>query len=275
MMSYSFQKSLMKTLRYIVLTVFILTVLIPLLVILSSSFKSEQEIFDVPFHFIPKEPVTYNFSRLAENFPLYTWNSVKLTFIISVVQLLTSTTGAYVFSKIRWKGREFIFMLYLMSMMIPSQAITIPQFLIIRNIGLYDSHLALVLIGAFTAFGTFLIRQYLISIPETYSEAARIDGAGEWKIFGLIMMPMAKSVLVTQAIFSFRHFWNDFYAPLIYITSPELKTLPLGMTDFAREQYTYWGPQMAAALISIIPVLIIFVFCQRYFIQGVASSGIK
>jgi multiple sugar transport system permease protein len=160
-------------------------------------------------------------------------------------------------------------------MMIPMQAVMIPQFLIIRSINLYDTHMSLVLLGAFTAFGTFLIKQFFMSIPDTYCEAARIDGAKEWTIFSTLMLPMSKAVLVTQIIFSFRYFWNDFFTPLIYITTPQLKTLPLGMTDFVREQYVYWGPQMAAALISIVPVLVIFLFGQKYFVQGVASSGIK
>lgn len=115
----------------------------------------------------------------------------------------------------------------------------------------------------------------MMSIPDTYSEAARIDGASEWKIYGSIIMPMSRSVMITQMIFSFRYFWNDFFNPLIYLTSQKLKTLPLGMSDFVREQYVYWGPQMAAALISIIPVIIIFIFGQKYFIQGVSASGIK
>lgn len=250
-------------------------VMMPLLVVLSSSFKNESNLFDFPFKFIPTNPVTTNFMRLKENFPRYILNSIKLTSTIVIVQLVTATTGAYVFSKIKWKGRDFIFTLYLISMMIPSQAVTIPQFIIIRTMGLYDSHMALVLLGAFTAFGTFLVRQFFLSIPDTYSEAAMIDGAQDWTIFFRIILPMAKSVLVTQIIFSFRYFWNDFFAPLIYITTPELKTLPLGMTDFVREQYVYWGPQMAAALISILPVLVIFLFGQKYFIQGVSASGIK
>ena len=144
-----------------------------------------------------------------------------------------------------------------------------------RNLNLYDTHAAIILLSTFTAFGTFLIRQYFLSVPDTYLEAARIDGAREWTIFFNIMLPMAKPVLVTQAVLSFRFFWNDFFTPLIYLTTPELKTLPLGMTDFVREQYVYWGPQMAAALISIIPVLIIFMFGQRYFIEGVSSSGLR
>ncbi len=275
MISYKNKKNIKEIAKYIVLVFFAIVVLIPLLITVSSSLKNESALFDFPFRFIPKEPTTNNFIQLLDKFPLYTYNSVKLTLTIVLVQLITASTGAYVFSKIEWKGRDIVFGMYLASMMIPSQAVMIPQFLIIRKIGLYDTHAALVLLGAFTAFGTFLVRQFMLSIPKTYNEAARIDGAKEWTIFLSLILPMSKSVLVTQVIFSFRFFWNDFFTPLIYLTSDELKTLPLGMTDFVREQYVYWGPQLAAALISIIPVLIVFLFGQRYFIQGVASSGLK
>ena len=275
MTSYRTKQLVQKIAKYVVLIFVTVLMLLPLVIVLSSAFKTETEIFEFPFHFIPHDPVTYNFSQLADNFPMYTLNSIKVTVITTIVQLVTASTGAYVFSKLEWKGRDFIFMLYVASMMIPSQAVTIPQFIIVRTLGLFDTHAAIVLLGAFTAIGTFLIRQFMLSIPMTYNEAARIDGAREWTIFARIVLPMSKSVLVTQAIFSFRYFWNDFYTPLIYIITPALKTLPLGMTDFATQQYVYYGPQMAAALISIVPVLIIFVFGQRYFIQGVSASGIK
>ncbi|MFC2387874.1 carbohydrate ABC transporter permease, partial [Treponema socranskii] len=270
----SFNKNI-KIGKYIFLIIITIISLFPILLVLSSSFKNESEIFDFPFHLIPRQIIFSNFIRLSRNFPLYIWNSVKLTSIIAVLQLFSASTGGYVFSKLKWKGRNFIFGLYLASMMIPLQAVTIPQFIIMRNLNLYDTHAAIILLSTFTAFGTFLIRQYFLSVPDTYLEAARIDGAREWTIFFNIMLPMAKPVLVTQAVLSFRFFWNDFFTPLIYLTTPELKTLPLGMTDFVREQYVYWGPQMAAALISIIPVLIIFMFGQRYFIEGVSSSGLK
>ncbi|QTQ10957.1 carbohydrate ABC transporter permease [Treponema parvum] len=275
MISYNTKKTIGKFVKYVFLLFITVISLLPIVIVLSSSFKNESEIFDFPFHLIPRKLIFSNFAQLSENFPLYIWNSIKLTSIITILQLFSASTGGYVFSKMQWKGRNFIFGLYLASMMIPSQAVTIPQFVIMRTLNLYDTHLAIILLCTFTAFGTFLIRQYFLSIPDTYIEAARIDGAREWIIFFKIMLPMAKPVLVTQAILSFRFFWNDFFTPLIYITTPELKTLPLGMTDFVREQYVYWGPQMAAALISIIPVLIIFMFGQRYFIEGVSSSGIK
>lgn len=275
MISFNKNKKNIKIGKYIFLIIITIISLFPILLVLSSSFKNESEIFDFPFHLIPRQIIFSNFIQLSRNFPLYIWNSVKLTSIIAVLQLFSASTGGYVFSKLKWKGRNFIFGLYLASMMIPLQAVTIPQFIIMRNLNLYDTHAAIILLSTFTAFGTFLIRQYFLSVPDTYLEAARIDGAREWTIFFNIMLPMAKPVLVTQAVLSFRFFWNDFFTPLIYLTTPELKTLPLGMTDFVREQYVYWGPQMAAALISIIPVLIIFMFGQRYFIEGVSSSGLK
>ncbi|MBK5201175.1 MAG: carbohydrate ABC transporter permease [Spirochaetaceae bacterium] len=275
MISYRKKKNIENLVKYFVLIFCAIIVLIPLLITISSSLKNESALFDFPFRFIPKKATSNNFAQLLEKFPLYTFNSVKVTLTIVIVQVITASTGAYVFSKIEWKGRDIIFGLYLASMMIPSQAVMIPQFLIIRKMGLYDTHAALVLLGSFTAFGTFLIRQFMLSIPMTYNEAARIDGAKEWTIFLSLILPMSKAVLVTQIIFSFRFFWNDFFTPLIYITTDKLKTLPLGMTDFVREQYVYWGPQLAAALISIIPVLIVFLFGQKYFIQGVASSGLK
>ena len=275
MISFNKNKKNIKIGKYIFLIIITIISLFPIVLVLSSSFKNESEIFDFPFHLIPRQIIFSNFIRLSRNFPLYIWNSVKLTSIIAVLQLFSASTGGYVFSKLKWKGRNFIFGLSLASMMIPLQAVTIPQFIIMRNLNLYDTHAAIILLSTFTAFGTFLIRQYFLSVPDTYLEAARIDGAREWTIFFNIMLPMAKPVLVTQAVLSFRFFWNDFFTPLIYLTTPELKTLPLGMTDFVREQYVYWGPQMAAALISIIPVLIIFMFGQRYFIEGVSSSGLK
>ena len=264
-----------KILRGLLLLTVCLVIFGPLVVMISSAFKTDSEIYDFPMSIIPKIPTAGNFLELADRFPLYTWNSIKITAIIVLVQLTTAASGAYAFSKLQWKGRDFVFMLYVVSIMIPIQAIIIPQFLIIRNLGLYNTHLALVLTGAFTAFGTFLIKQYFMTIPYSYSEAAYIDGANDFLIFFRIMLPLAKPVFATQVIFSFRFFWNDFFTPLIYITSQRLKTLPLGMSDFATEFYVYRGPQMAASFISIIPVMIIFIAAQKYFVEGVAAAGVK
>ncbi len=271
----SLSTALFKFVRAAILAITAGLILAPLVVMASTAFKPDGEIYDFPMRLIPKMPTLDNFARLMDRFPLYVWNSAKLTTIIVVVQLITATTGAYAFSKLHWKGRDALFLLYVVSIMIPIQAVIIPQFIIVRNLGLYDTHLALVLTGAFTAFGTFLVKQYFMTIPDSYVEAAHIDGADEFTIFFRLMLPLAKPVIATQVIFSFRFFWNDFFAPLIYLTSQRLKTLPLGMADFATETYTYVGPQLAASFISIIPVMIIFLSAQRYFVEGVAASGVK
>jgi multiple sugar transport system permease protein len=132
-----------------------------------------------------------------------------------------------------------------------------------------------ILVSIFTAFGTFLVKQFFMTIPQSFVEAARIDGATEFQIFWKVMLPLSRPVIATLVIFSFRFFWNDFFTPLIFLSSPELKTLPLGMADFASQYDIEYGPQMAASFISIIPVLIIFALAQKHFVQGTMSSGIK
>jgi len=262
-------------LGYICLAVAILVVLFPLAMMVSSSFKDEMAIFSYPIKFIPENPILDNYRRLKEHFPKYILNSFKVTIIIVIAQLITATTGGYAFAKLRWKGRDTIFLIYIGSLMVPIQVYLIPQFIIIRMIGLNDSHLALVLVSTFTAVGTFLMRQFFMTIPDSLIESAKIDGATHIQIFTRIILPLSKPVIATLAILSFRWSWNDFFFPLIYITSEHLKTLPLGLADFASEYYTYYGPQMAASALSTIPVMVLFFILQKYIIQGSITSGIK
>lgn len=260
---------------YAVLIVVSLVVMLPLIVIISSSFKTESEIFAFPMTIVPREPILGNFLDLQTNFPRYIYNSFKTTTIIVIVQVLTATTSAYAFSKLAWRGRDALFLTYVATFMVPIHAIIIPQFVIVRSLGLFNTHLAVILVSAFTAFGTFLVKQFFMTVPDSLLEAARIDGASEYTIFLRIMLPLSKPVLATVVIFSFRFFWNNFFTPLIYLVSPELKTLPLGMADFVSQYSVRHGPQMAASLISIIPVLIVFFIGQRNFVKGMVTSGIK
>lgn len=260
---------------YAILAFTCLVILYPLLVIISSSFKTESEIFTYPMTIIPRSPVLKNFAALQGRFPLYIINSLKVTLLITAVQVITATTAGYAFSKLRWKGRDFLFLLYISSIMIPFQVYIIPQFIIVRLLGLYDTHLALILVSSFTAFGTFLVRQFFLTIPDSYIEAAKISGVNHFHIFMKIMLPLSKPVVATLGILSFRYWWNDLFTPLIYLTTQALKTLPLGLADFVSEYDVYYGPQMAASLIAIIPVLAIYVFAQKYIVSGVVASGIK
>lgn len=267
-------KIISKTTSWTLIVIMTVLIIMPLYVVITASFKNEADIFGAPMAVMTKNSGFFNFQQLAK-FPLYIWNSIKVTFLSTVLQLVTASTSAYAFSKLKWKGRDGLFVIYLMSMMIPIQVIIIPQFIIIRNLGLYDSHLALILVGSFSVFATFLMKQFFMTIPNSLLESARIDGAKEWTVFMHIILPLSKTVIATVVIFSFRWFWNEFFSALIYIASAELKTLPLGMTDFVGEYEVYFGPQMAAALISLIPVMVIFLSLQQYFIEGLASSGIK
>lgn len=263
---------------YLCLGIGTFTVLVPLAIIFSSAFKPEYQIFDYPISWVPKEITLTNFVKLQQgttNFILYIFNSFKVTILTVIVQVFTSTTAGYAFSKLYWKGRDYIFLLYIGTMMIPIQVYIIPQFIIVKNLGLYDSHLALILVNSFTAFGIFLIKQFFMMIPDSLLEAARIDGANDLVIFRRIMLPLSGPVIATLVIFSFRYFWNDFFGPLIYLTSPDLKTLALGMADFVGQYFIYYGPQMAASLVSIVPLLVLFLFAQKYIIQGVAATGLK
>ncbi len=271
-----------KTVVFAVLCLMAALILLPLLYMFSVAFKNEMDIFEYPVRLIPKLITWDNFKRLFfddagnfnfNSFPVYTINSFKLTLIIMVVQIFTSTTAAYAFAKLKWKGRDLLFLIYVASIMIPAQVLIIPQFIIVRNLGLYNTHLAVILLGAFTAFGTFLIKQYFMTIPDSLLEAARIDGAGEFLIYWRIMLPLAKPAIAAQVIFSFRYFWNDFFVPMIYLTDPHLKTIPLGMTDFVTESFVFYGAQMAACVLSVLPVLVIFLFAQKYFMEGVVARG--
>ncbi len=260
---------------YFVLAVAALLVLLPLALIVSNAFKTENEIFAYPVSWIPRSPTLDNFLALRADFPRYIFNSFRVTIIIVAVQLVTATTGAYAFAKLQWRLREVLFIVYIASMMVPVQTFIIPQFIIVRNLGLYDSHAALVFVSAFTAIGTFMTKQFFMSIPDSLLESARIDGAGSVRIFLEIVLPLSKPVIAVVGVLSFRWFWNEFFNALIYITSEELKTLPLGLSDFVSEYAVFYGPQMAASLVSIIPVLIVFFAGQRYFVEGVATTGIK
>jgi len=263
------------SLFYLFLFIASLFILFPMVIIISSSFKTEQEIFTYPVSIIPGKIVLKNFFALAKNFPLYIFNSFKVTLIIVFVQAVTATTAGYAFSKLNWRGRDAVFLLYVASIMIPFQVYIIPQFIIVRTLGLYNSHMALILVSSFTALGTFLVRQFFMTIPDSYIEAAKINGANHFYIFRTIMLPLSKPVTATLIILSFRYWWNDLFTPLIYITSRNLKTLPLGLADFVSEYDVYYGPQMAASLIAIIPVIIVFILAQKYIVQGVVASGIK
>ena len=262
---------------YGLLVLLSITILLPFLWMVSSSLKTSQEVFSVPMKWLPENPVWKNFQEIWTKIPLLLFfkNSFKLAIIITVLQVLTSSFAAYPFAKMHFPGKDLIFLCYIATIAVPWQVYMVPQFIMIRKMQLADTHLSLILMQAFTAFGVFLMRQAYLSIPNELSEAARIDGLSEFGIYRKIMLPLSKSAIATLIIFSFVNVWNDYMGPMIYLNSTELKTIQLGLRMFITQYSADYNLIMAAALISLIPVGVLFLSMQRFFIEGVATSGLK
>ncbi len=275
--SLSRQKKLGNFLTYAFLVILSVSMLLPFLWMASASLQMDKDVFRFPFRWIPREPRWKNYLLIWKRVPFLTFilNTVKLTTIITALQIFTSSLAAYAFAKLRFKGRDLIFTCYIATIAIPWQVYMVPQFIIMRKLGLGDSHLALILLQTFTAFGVFLMRQFFVTIPGELSEAARIDGLGEYGIFFRIILPNAKPALATLTIYSLVLVWNDFMGPLIYLSSEKLKTIQLGLRMFIAQYSAEYSLIMAASLVSLVPIILLFVFLQRFFVEGVATSGLK
>lgn len=257
-----------------------LIILFPFFWMLSASFKLPLDIYKFPIEWIPKIWTWGNYQEVwfkqDPPFTLYYFNSIKVAVICVAGQLLTSALAAYGFARVDFKGRNILFLLYLATMMIPFQVLMVPRFMLFRWMGLYNTHWALILPALFSPLGTFLLRQYFMTIPAELSESARVDGAGELRIFWRIILPLAKPALASLAILTFVWRWNDYDGPLIFLTKRELYTVPLGLTNFIDEM----GAQqdnliMAASISALLPILVVFMLGQKYFIEGMTAGSIK
>ncbi len=264
-------------LKYVVILCSSFIMVIPFLWMISASFKDNLDVFEFPIKWIPDPFLTSNYTYIWEkaNYLLLFGNTVKLTIIITLLQLVTCSLAAYAFSKIIFPERDKLFLTYLATLMVPFQVIMIPQFIIIRNLGLSDTHLALILIQAFNPMGVFLLKQFYMTIPNELSEAARIDGLNEFGIYSRIILPLAKPTLASLTIFTSVTVWNDFLAPLIYLSSSSKYTIQLGLRNLISENSAEYGPIMAASVISLIPILIIFLSCQKFFVEGTTAGSVK
>lgn len=266
-----------RILIYILLILLALIMLIPFAWMLSSSLKLNKDVFVFPMQWIPSNPRWQNYSDIWTRIPLGTFilNTVKLSVIVTILQVFTSSFAAYAFAKLRFKGRNALFLGYIATIAVPWQAYMVPQFIMMRSMGLNNTHLAIICLQAFSAFGVFLMRQFYQGIPDELCEAARIDGLNEYGIWFRIMLPLSKPAISTLVIFTFVTTWNDFLGPMIYLTKTELKTLQIGLRMFISQYSSEYGLIMAASVVALIPVLIIFLSLQKYFVEGVATSGIK
>lgn len=200
-------------------------------------------------------------------------NSILVTVTVTTGQVLIASLAAFAFARLRFKGREALFLLYLATLMIPFPVTLIPNFLIINRLGWYDSYPALIVPGLFSVFSTFLLRQYYRTIPLEMDEAARIDGASSLRIWWQVIVPLSGPVLATLAVFVFQSTWNEFLWPLVVTTSEEMRTIPVGLSYFVGQYSTAWGLLMAGSVIAVLPILIIYVLAQKWFVQGITLSG--
>lgn len=271
------QETIKKFVLYAVIIAITIVMIVPFIWMLSASLKLSRDVFVFPIEWIPSVPRWQNFVDIWEQIPLalFIYNTAKLTVIVTVLQLLTSSFAAYAFAKLRFPYRDALFLGYVATISVPWISYMVPQFIMMREMGLNNTHAAIICLQAFTAFGVFLMRQFYMSIPDELCEAARIDGMNEYQIWYKIMLPLSKPALSTLTIFTFVTTWNDFLGPMIYLTETKLKTIQIGLRMFISQYSAEYGLIMAASVVSLIPVLIVFLTLQRFFVEGIASSGLK
>ena len=267
-----------KIIIYAILLLITAAMLVPFLWMLSASIKTDREVFLMdPFVFIPETPRWDNYIKIWTKIPMlkFVGNTVFLTIIVTILQLLTSSFAAYSFAKLDFKHKNKLFLAYIATIAMPWQVYMVPQFIMMRSMGLNDKLLAMICLQAFSAFGVFLMKQFYEGIPSELCEAARIDGMSEYKIYAKIMLPLSKPALSTLTIFTFVNTWNDYLGPLIYLKTETKKTIQLGLKMFIGQYSSEYGLIMAGSVLSLIPVIIVFLCLQKYFVEGVASTGLK
>jgi multiple sugar transport system permease protein len=263
------------TLAYLALIIGSVVMILPFLWMVSTSVKTIPEVFAYPIVWIPEEIRWENYPNVLELIPFarFLFNTAFVTTCVTILEVVTASLAAYAFARLRFPGREQLFLLYIATLMIPNQVTLIPNFLLMRWFGWIDTYMGLILPTAFTAFGTFLLRQFFLSIPRELEEAARVDGASYFRVYWQIILPLSGPALATLAVFSFMTQWNSFIWPLIVAQSEDMRTLTVGLRYFQDQLATDYHYLMAGTVMSIIPVLVLFLALQRYFVRGIALTG--
>lgn len=251
--------------------------IVPFVWMVSASFKLKKEIFSVPIRWIPETFHMDNYETIMQKipFPRYFFNTFKLTVSITALQVITCSMAAFAFSKLHFPGRDKLFLAYLGTMMVPWHAIMVPQYIIVKGLGLYNTHTSLILIQAFSAFGVFLLRQNMLSIPDSLHEAAKIDGCGAFRTYWNIILPLTKTGLATLTVLTFNAVWNDYMGPMLYLDSDSLRTIQVALASFKSQYSADYASIMAGTVCSLIPIVIVYACAQKYIVEGVAFAGVK
>ncbi|MCX7018412.1 MAG: carbohydrate ABC transporter permease [bacterium] len=253
------------------------TMLLPFIWMVSTSLKASGSVFDVPPKWIPNPVAWGNYRETLESLP-FGWmfvNTVIVSGCITLGQLLTSSLAGYAFARVDFRGRDRLFLAYLATMMVPGAVTMIPVFITVRMLDLVDTYWALILPGVFTAYGTFMMRQFFMAIPRELEEAAFIDGSGHFGVYRRIVLPLSKPALATLGTFTFMGAWRDFMWPLLVTNSETMQTLAVGLASFQGMYYTAWPLLMAGSVLVMAPLVGVFLFNQRFFIESIKLEGIK
>lgn len=267
-----------RLIRLLALCSFTLYILVPILWMISSTLRAPMDSFKLPPAILPKTFDFENYRVVFEKvaFGKFVFNSLKITLLSTALQVVSSSMAAFAFSRLRFRGRGVLFFVFLSSLMIPGHVLGIPRFILMSKIRLVDNHLALILPASFGAMGIFLLRQFMLTIPKSYDEAAYIDGAGKAYCFSRIIVPMAKPALIVIALQTLIATWNDFYGPLIYINSEAKMTLPLGLTVLRGVFMSgNQGVVLAGVILSLMPPLLFYLIFQRFLLEGITLGGLK
>jgi multiple sugar transport system permease protein len=262
----------------LILFVALLATIIPFYWMVNTSLQTRENVFHWPPLLWPNPIYTDNYARVFELMPMANalWNSIKISTLATVGTLLTSSMAAYAFAKIRFRGKSALFMGFLSTIMIPGQVTLIPLFIVFSRLGWIDTHLPLMVpFILLNAYGVFLLRQFMLGIPDAYVEAAKLDGANHLQIYARVILPLCKPALIALGLFSFIGNWNNFLGPLIFLNTDKNFTVPLIINSFRTVYNVEWGLLMAASVISIVPCLIIYLIGQRHFVEGVTLAGLK
>lgn len=272
-------KGIGRAARYVLLSVLAVIMAGPFLWMLSASLQGQGDVFRVPPRWIPDPPRFSNYGEILERMPFVQFflNSTKIAGLATIGQVLSCSLAAYAFARMRFRGSTVLYGVLLATMMIPAQVTMIPSFMIMRSLGWIDSHNALIVPAFFGgAFGTFLLRQFFATIPRELEDAACIDGAGKFRIYWQIILPLSKPALITLGLFTFMTYWGDLLGPVIYLSSTEKMTLTVGLANLqAGAMATRYDLLMAGALVSVVPMLVLFVVAQKWFVRGIAMTGMR
>lgn len=266
-----------RVLLYVLLIIIGIVMVVPFLWMISTSLKEQYDAVKIPPVWVPVPPHFENYAQVFTEQPMlqFMLNTLKIVFFVVLGQLFFSSLAAYSFARIRFKGRSVMFFFYIGTLMVPAQVTLIPTYVMFAKVSLIDTHFPLILPAFFSAFGVFLLRQFFISLPKEMEEAAEIDGCNPFTTYWRIMLPLVVPAMLTLGVFTLMNTWNDYMGPLIYLTSPEKYTMTLGIAFFKGIYTTQWNLVMAGSVISVIPILAAYLCAQKYFIEGIAFSGVK